>query len=200
MDFFDKIQDYLNGTLTAREQNAFEAELKQDRDLSDIVDNYPVIDKVLDYLIQEEVKKQLDKIPFPEKTYTLSELLEMFGVSEVYEDMVEATLRGNQEGEKVLLEVKKPANKVNCQKELSFELENSLPFQLTLSILHQKENLVIEKEISKNTKHFTCDLSKLPPGRYYWLLSAVDANWAEQTVCRTFFIRKDLMPDELKGL
>ncbi len=198
MDFFDKIQDYINGSLSVEDRKAFEAELQTNEDLAEILENYSVIDQVLDYLIQEDVRKQLDKIPKPQPTYTLEELLEMFAVSEVYEDMVEATYRGQQKQAEVQLIVLQPKNKINCQTELKFELEMPVPFKLNLSILHQKENIVLEQEIAANTKYFVVNVSKLKPGRYYWHLAPADSEIEElQAICRIFFVRKDLEPTQL---
>ncbi len=59
MDYFDKIDDYLNSRLSADQEALFEQELKNNQELAIAVDNHDVVSAALDMMLEDDIRAQM---------------------------------------------------------------------------------------------------------------------------------------------
>ena len=80
MDYFDKIDDYLNSKLSANQEVLFEQELENNEELARAVDNHDVVSAALDMMVEDDIRSQMkpenssvtDEVqPFPWKLIAL---------------------------------------------------------------------------------------------------------------------------------
>lgn len=134
-------------------------------------------------LLSFEPSVQEEKEP---QTYTLDDLLDMFGVVEEYEEAMALAERAGE------LKVIVPQNGMDIKGSITFQLEVPLDSTLKLRIENNKKQNLITQKIDAGVSTFTVTLptEQFEPGRYYWKL------WGrEGMVIRSFFVAKDRMPN-----
>ena len=132
-----------------------------------------------DLLAEETTQEDVNQ------TYTLDDLLDMFGVVEEYEEAMALAERAGE------LNVIAPINGAEMRGEITFQLERPLDSKLKLRIENNQKQALVTQKIEAGTTTFTVSLpaSDFAPGRYYWKL------WGrEGMVIRSFFIAKGMMP------
>lgn len=61
-DFFEQIEDYLEGRLSEEDKVTFEKEMSQNPQLKQAVNDYDILGMIGDALIEEEVKKSVEQV------------------------------------------------------------------------------------------------------------------------------------------
>lgn len=61
IDYFQYIEAYHRNTLNAVEKEALEEAMKEDSDLKEAVENYPKVEPVLDLLLENDIREQVNQ-------------------------------------------------------------------------------------------------------------------------------------------
>jgi hypothetical protein len=66
MDFFEHIDDYINGRLDAEQMEQFSQELRTNLDLAKAVENHDIVESTLDLLLEKDIRSQIDSLKSPQ--------------------------------------------------------------------------------------------------------------------------------------
>lgn len=186
------IEQYLNGSLSPEDLQAFEAQLATDTTLSEAV----FFQKILQQTAQQynqvrQVAQTLanlrqQRTDIAGNSYTLEELLAMFAPSSYYEEELALTRSGSNSSVQFL----KPLPDADCLHTLTIEFATALLNPATVWVENNLEETVIsEQTIAASNTAYSLDIGHLKPGRYYWKLT-----YGEDTFIGGFYIQKSLMP------
>lgn len=197
MNIYDDIilDLYLKGRLPEQQQTALEADLAKDPDLQKRLEAHRKMASVIRTSARHKLQNKLQilenkyKKASIEPTYTLDELLEMFGVVEHY-DMVIADMDTALVARSRHIKVLEPQNGEAIHDTLLFMFAEAMPKGITLVIENSLEEEIDKIQMVLGQTFFKKNITGWKPGRYYWKLFGQQID----TVMGTFFIRKDLMP------
>lgn len=210
------IEAYLNGKLTEADKKSFENRLKTDVNwrkdvlthklVADVFKRYPMLQaqEIVERLGADLFAAAADAEPVniitTKDAYTLDELFDMFRPIEHLE--MEMSRRSTAADDNNLQNsVLFPLSGIACMgKELSFELDRPLEIELEVAVFDNKETEVAVTPglIEPETINFTLYFPEIMPGRYYWQITPLDVEAQARygSATGSFFIRKDLMPEE----
>lgn len=191
-----QIEQYLSGNLSGATLQAFEERLNKDKvfyntvlaqqHIQDALSNTKLW-QFMDLL--QEVETDFYAKKKEEQTYSLTDLLTMFGQESDYErelkrpQMVLRSRNGQQ------IELLSPERGIEGLPTIIFTLKQTCEVDLSLVIENSRSKNILTTTFPKNTTTLTIPTTNFNPGRYYWFLKGLNM------VRGYFFIRKDLMPN-----
>lgn len=191
---FQQIEQYLAGKLTGKELQQFEQRLAADRTFYELVRAQQHIDDVLGDTFLVNFMQNLHEVAEAfhteqaQATYTLDELLQLFGTHSENERQMAEVVRNRDATDS--LQILSPPNGEDCMEQATFILAQAINEDLYLYIEDSKGETKNTYNWPANRTHFTIPTANLSPGRYYWKLFGEHY----QTLVGYFFVQKDLNP------
>ncbi|OWY21859.1 hypothetical protein B6N25_08380 [Sphingobacteriales bacterium TSM_CSS] len=210
------IEKYLNGELTEQEALNFEQRLQNEPDLlratfadmvidlslrpHPLVSARNIVDILGDDLYSDTAQiTSSEKKPDTEKTYNLQELLSFFQPLQHLETAAFSRSADTETQNPLAQLVVMPENGINVvSKQLLFDFDDAVEYPMELSILNNREQVVLLAAIPAQVYNHTLNLEALNPGRYYWHLQLASKdrkiNRKYGTVTGYFFVNKEVLP------
>ncbi len=193
-NYIETAEQYLRGKLPEDQRQAFEKRLQTDASFYQKVLALQHLNDGLENTSLLRFMDTLQNIPASNastpQSYTLEELLQMFGTVEHYErELVQMATRSKSQ----TFQIEQPSNGSDCSEQTQFVLSSNAPTDLQLIIENSSEDEVAEVVFPAHTDQLTINTKAFLPGRYYWKLIGN----TQDTLWGFFFIKKDLLPDEL---
>jgi len=188
----EQIDNYLNGALAGQILHSFEERLAQDKAFYAVVLAQQHINEVLEDKHLLEFMQILQDVETAYKaknaiiTYTLDELLSMFAKVDDYEEELTVIYRS----------VNNRVSLAEPQNGIDVSLQKSISENIKLVIENSEEDKIGNYIFPANTKKLNVDTQDFLPGRYYWKLISTQKSF--HTIWGFFFVRKDLMPQQLQ--
>lgn len=199
------IQKYLGNQLDSESKAIFIQRVKQNFEFAKEVF---VRKQILEAITERQVVNSISKIKgekqssdkgksqFPrsatQKVYSLEELIEMFGVVENYERLLADPTRSEISIDNP--DLLSPKNGLEYNQQIHIQIGDDKAIDIRYSIINSKDKTIIKGQAkTKDKESIVVNIQNLKPGRYYLKVKSE----AFQMQMRYFFVRKDLMPEDI---